>query len=438
MPDQFKLPDVGEGLTEAEITAWHVAVGDTVTLNQVLLEVETAKAVVELPSPYAGTVLELLYGVGETVAVGSPLIMIGEVCEAPSAPATSDSTSATSDAAPAGSSAAPILPPAEPREPVLVGYGVRNSAEVRRRPRRPVLPADPVARPNGRPFATPPVRKLARTLAVDLGAVTPTGPWGRVTRDDIRLAAALPTTTLLPPARPAVAEETELRTPIKGPRKYIAEAMVRSAFTAPHVTEWLSVDITRTLKLVEELRASPATKHIRVTPLTLLARATLVTLARYPQINASWDGDASEIVGHRDVNLGIAVATPRGLIVPNIRRAQTLDFPALAGAMADLVTKARANRTTVEEMRAGTFTITNVGAFGVDGATPIINPGEAAILAFGATRQLPWNHKHKVRLRAVTTLSLSFDHRLVDGELGSHVLTDIAELMEHPARALTR
>jgi 2-oxoisovalerate dehydrogenase E2 component (dihydrolipoyl transacylase) len=212
--------------------------------------------------------------------------------------------------------------------------------------------------------------------------------------------------------------------------------MVRSAFTAPHVTEWVSVDVTRSLKLIKELRAAPATRDLRITLLTLAAWAAVITLARHGEINASWDEESSEIVRHRDINLGIAVASPRGLIVPNIPAAQTLDFIALSRALTDLIGDARANRTTVDAMRQGTFTITNVGIFGVDGATPILNPGESGILALGQTRKLPWNHKNRIRLRSVSTLSLSFDHRLVDDELGSGVLTEIARLLERPSHAL--
>jgi len=450
MPNQFNLPDVGEGLTEAEITAWHVAVGDSVELNQTLLEVETAKAVVELPSPFAGTVLQLNHDIGDVVPVGATLIVIGKAGEeltGGAAPATVQRPAESAvDASPGAMSplATPFsaaaaepqdapgdnapVPDAEPvREPVLVGYGVR-AAKVARRPRK-AQPATKAS--NGVAMSGPLVRRLARSLSVDLDSIKPSGEHGRVTRDDVMIASATLATAL-------AQTPSEIRTPVRGARKHIAQAMVRSAFTAPHVTEWVNVDITRTLKLMRELRVAPATRDLRITPLTLLARAALLTLTRYPEINSSWEDSTSEIVQHRDVNLGVAVASPRGLIVPNIRAAQTLDFPSLCGALSDLVANGRTNTTTVEAMQHGTFTITNVGVFGVDGATPILNPGESAILAFGQTRELPWNHKGQIRLRSVTTLSLSFDHRLVDGELGSKVLTGIGELLEHPARALVR
>ncbi|WP_432979516.1 dihydrolipoamide acetyltransferase family protein [Dactylosporangium sp. CA-233914] len=430
MVNQFKLPDVGEGLTEAEIIGWRVAVGDHVELNQILVEVETAKAVVELPSPYTGTVLQLLHTAGDVVPVGSPIITIGDPA-AIAAPAGDDQSDpqpvpemsqvSAPDASAEGSAAA-----------VLVGYGVRAAGAVARRPRKIPIPRAGTHAPTDRPTASPPVRKLARGLSVDLATVTPTGHRGQVTRNDV-LAVAAQRTPVTAAGTPA-----QVRIPVKGARKHIADAMVRSAFTAPHVTEWLSVDITRTLRLIADLRSAPSTRDLRITPLTLLARAAILTLGRHHEINASWDDSAQEIVQHHDVNLGIAVASPRGLIVPNIPAAQNLDFADLSRALAELINEARANRTALERMRSGTFTITNVGVFGVDGATPILNPGEAAILALGQTRQLPWNHKGRVRLRSVTTLSLSFDHRLVDGELGSKVLAEIGELLEHPARALAR
>jgi 2-oxoisovalerate dehydrogenase E2 component (dihydrolipoyl transacylase) len=406
--NQFSLPDVGEGLTEAEITAWHVAVGETVALNQVLLEVETAKA------------------------VGSAVIRIGDTSEAAPASYAAIGTAAAAatpvDKPSIPASAEEVVDGDVDRQPVLVGYGIR-ATNIARRPRRAGAAAKLARYSSGRPSASPPVRKFARTLAVDLTEITPTGSRGQVTRDDVLLAAT---------KGPTASAPADVRIPIKGTRKHIAETMVRSAFTAPHVTEWVSVDISRTVKLAEQFRASPAGQGLRITALSLVARATTLTLARHREINSSWDDSTGEILQHRDINLGIAVASPRGLIVPNIRAAQTLDFAGLSRELADLIAEARANRTTIDAMRGGTFTITNIGVFGVDGATPILNLGEAAILAFGQIRKVPWHHKGRVRLRSVTTLSLSFDHRLVDGQLGSTVLAEIAELLEQPARALCR
>jgi 2-oxoisovalerate dehydrogenase E2 component (dihydrolipoyl transacylase) len=413
-PNTFTMPDIGEGLTEAEIVSWRVAVGDRVQINQILAEIETAKAVVELPSPFAGVVTELLCGSGDVVPVGAPIIAI------------SDDTGDSLQGHTPGAQPAAIAGSALGRQPVLVGYGVHD-APVARRPRRSetAVRSPAPGRPSGRPYATPPVRKLARNLGVDPAALTPTGARGQVTRADVMAAKTLP---LLPTAEP-----TETRIPVSGSRKHIADAMVSSAFTAPHVTEWLAVDVTRAMRLLERLRSDM--RGVRLTPLTLLVRATLLSLDRHPEINSRWDQESGEIVRYRDVNLGIAVASPRGLIAPNLPAANQLPFRELAESLETLITDARANRTSPERMRGGTFTITNIGVFGVEGATPIINPGASAILAFGQIQRRPWAHKDQIALRSVATLSLSFDHRLVDGELGSKVLADIARLLERPSRA---
>jgi pyruvate dehydrogenase E2 component (dihydrolipoamide acetyltransferase) len=455
--NSFRLPDVGEGLTEAEIIDWRVKPGDSVALNDILVEVETAKAAVELPSPYAGTVVELLAAPGETVPVGTPIITIAGAGaeESPAAapeptPSGTDRTPSATEPTPSATEPTPEAAPA--REPVLVGYGPTHGP-VGRRPRRAKAPAPgrpvavtarpvaatarPVAAPAGvHPPATPPVRKLARELGVDLRDITPTGAFGRVTREDVRRVAeqGAALTSGAPNTATNETAPSEVRTPVRGVRKHTAEAMVASAFTAPHVTEWVSVDVTRTLKLMRRLRAEREFADVRLTPLCFVARAALLAIARHPEINAKWDAD--EIVQFRDVNLGIAAATPRGLIVPNIPAAQSLSLRELAGALSGLVEEARAGKTPPNRMRGGTVTITNIGVFGVDGGTPILNPGEAAILCFGQIRRQPWEHHGRVRLREVTTLALSFDHRLVDGELGSKVLRDIARVLERPDLAL--
>jgi pyruvate dehydrogenase E2 component (dihydrolipoamide acetyltransferase) len=319
----------------------------------------------------------------------------------------------------------------------------------------------PAAGSGDRPLAKPPVRKLAKDLGIDLAAVVPTGPGGVVTRDDVRAAADLGVPAAeaapaeqaagpdaVPPAgdraqadqRTAAAGDPaarETRVPVKGVRKATAQAMVTSAFTAPHVTEFVTFDITRTMKLVQELKADPAFAGLRVSPLLLVAKALLVAIRRNPEINAAWDEANQEIVHKRYVNLGIAAATPRGLIVPNIKDAQDRTLPELAAALGELIATARDGKTSPAAMQGGTVTITNVGVFGVDAGTPILNPGESAILAFGAVKLQPWVHKGKVKPRQVTTLALSFDHRLVDGELGSKVLADVAAVLEQPKRLLT-
>ncbi|MCW7941790.1 branched-chain alpha-keto acid dehydrogenase subunit E2 [Streptomyces hygroscopicus] len=450
---EFKMPDVGEGLTEAEILKWYVQPGDTVTDGQVVCEVETAKAAVELPIPYDGVVRELHFPEGTTVDVGTSIIAVDVAGGAPAAEA-----SAPVETVPAPTPASDE-PKQEGRKPVLVGYGVAESS-TRRRPRK-TAPAAAAGTPqaatalqgelNGhgggtRPLAKPPVRKLAKDLGVDLATVTPSGPDGIITREDVHAAVA-PAPAPAAPTVPAAVEAPapvvsydgvrETRIPVKGVRKATALAMVGSAFTAPHVTEFVTVDVTRTMKLIEELKQDKDLQGLRVNPLLLIAKALLVAIKRNPDINASWDEANQEIVRKHYVNLGIAAATPRGLIVPNIKDAHDKTLPQLAEALGELVATAREGKTSPAAMQGGTVTITNVGVFGVDTGTPILNPGESAILAVGAIKLQPWVHKGKVKPRQVTTLALSFDHRLVDGELGSKVLADVAAILEQPKRLIT-
>ncbi|MEU2099993.1 dihydrolipoamide acetyltransferase family protein [Streptomyces globisporus] len=469
---EFKMPDVGEGLTEAEILKWFVQPGDTVTDGQVVCEVETAKAAVELPIPFDGVVHELRFPEGTTVDVGQVIIAIDVAPGSGDAPAPA--------AAPAQEPVEAPEAEAEPkgRTPVLVGYGVAESS-TKRRPRKgtaaapeaaavaaavqaelnghgasapaPAATAPAGAPAGGRPLAKPPVRKLAKDLGIDLATVVPTGKDGIITREDVHAAAApaaaeAPAAVASPVAPeapaaalpPAVSDSArETRIPVKGVRKAIAQAMVGSAFTAPHVTEFVTVDVTRTMKLVAELKEDKDMAGVRVNPLLVIAKALLVAIKRNPEVNAAWDEANQEIVQKHYVNLGIAAATPRGLIVPNIKDAHDKTLPQLAEALGDLVTTARDGKTSPAAMAGGTVTITNVGVFGVDTGTPILNPGESAILAVGAIKLQPWVHKGKVKPRQVTTLALSFDHRLVDGELGSKVLADVAAILEQPKRLIT-
>ncbi|MFD5733684.1 dihydrolipoamide acetyltransferase family protein [Streptomyces sioyaensis] len=476
---EFKMPDVGEGLTEAEILKWYVQPGDTVTDGQVVCEVETAKAAVELPIPYDGVVHELNFGEGVTVDVGTVIISVDT--DPGAGPAAAPSAGAPQEAAPAAEEEA------EPqgRQAVLVGYGAAPSS-TKRRARKPqpavptqpesasaalqaelngratptpmitpvpvpvtAAPAAPVAAATaGRPLAKPPVRKLAKDLGIDLATITPTGPDGIITREDVHAAAApaaaaapvgAPVPVAAAPAEPGTVDTAarERRVPVKGVRKATAQAMVASAFTAPHVTEFITVDVTRTMKLVQELKQDPDMAGLRVNPLLLVAKAFLVALRRHPEVNAAWDEAHQEIVYKDYVNLGIAAATPRGLIVPNIKDAGTKTLPQLAADLGELIATAREGKTSPAAMSGGTVTITNVGVFGVDTGTPILNPGESAILAFGAVKLQPWVHKGKVKARQVTTLALSFDHRLIDGELGSKLLADVAAVLERPKRLIT-
>ncbi|GAA1978198.1 dihydrolipoamide acetyltransferase family protein [Isoptericola halotolerans] len=479
---RFPLPDVGEGLTEAEIVEWKVAVGDTVAVNDVLVEIETAKSLVELPSPFAGTVVALLAEEGTTVDVGTPIIEVGSA-DAVASPPSGAAAPASDAATPAG---------AEGSGSVLVGYGTAAAAGGARRRRRSAASAPAAAAPASAPapvpapvpaapekqpgiakpmvsvpadvgasgaapsgttpatrvrvLAKPPVRKLANDLGVDLASVQPTGPGGIVTREDVvaRADAAAPQALATYPDddQPWLASGSvtndgrQTRVPVKSVRKRTAEAMVASAFTAPHVTVFRTVDVTKTMKLVERLKADRDFADVRVTPLLIAAKAVLLAIKRHPEINASWDDEAREIVYKHYVNLGIAAATPRGLVVPNVKDAHRHELLPLAQALGELTATARAGRTSPADMSDGTFTITNVGVFGIDTGTPILNPGEAGIFAFGAIRQQPWVHQGKVKPRWVTQLALSFDHRLVDGELGSRFLSDVARVLEDPARGL--
>jgi 2-oxoisovalerate dehydrogenase E2 component (dihydrolipoyl transacylase) len=461
---EYLLPDVGEGLTEAEIVAWKVKVGDVIAVNDIVVEIETAKSLVELPSPYAGTVTAILVEEGTTVAVGTPIIAVGDPAEAPDAPA-----------APAADEAMEI----DLSNPAASGGGEgeslvgRNKADrgPTRRPRKvasgamathiqaqasfetglasplveaaepeasvPATSARDLEPTEARVLAKPPVRKLAKDLGVDLGTVTPTGPNGTVTRADVESSSAgspgLVTGAGTPSSTSGVRETRE---PIKGVRKMMAGAMTQSAFTAPHVTEWVTIDVTRTMELVDRLKGRRELREVKVSPLLVLARACILAMRRTPEINSFWDEVAGEVVLKHYVNLGIAAATPRGLVVPNVKDAQDLSLVELAAALNELTAVAREGKTQPAEMSGGTFTITNVGVFGVDAGTPIINPGESAILCFGAVKKQPWVVDDQIVVRQVTTLALSFDHRHIDGEKGSRFLADVAGILEDPASAL--
>lgn len=467
---EFRLPDLGEGLTESEILSWRVTEGQSVTLNQVIAEVETAKAVVELPSPFEGVVTRLHEAEGTVVEVGKAIISF-DVPDAGGVPA---------PAAPAADAAA------QRRQPTLVGYGAEPEKAGRpaRRARRGFVSPEPAVQParavqpapavhpapapgaaeppvptagaesagtNGtpavqeRPRSTPPVRKLARDLGIDLSTVDGTGPQGRILRGDVEAAilrsSAEQSRTPDRP-QPVVADAPHLgqgreeRIPIAGIRKHTAAAMVSSAFTAPHATVFLTVDVTASMNLLEKLRSRREYDGVRLTPLVLAAKAVCLALRRHPELNARWDEAAREIVRYRYVNLGIAAATPRGLMVPNIKDAQDLGLRELALAISDLAGTAREGRTPPAALTGGTVSISNVGVFGVDAGTPILNPGEAAILALGAVRRQPWEHEGGIALRQVTTLSLSFDHRLVDGAEGAAFLRDIGDVLAEPAMVL--
>ncbi|WP_285726542.1 dihydrolipoamide acetyltransferase family protein [Psychromicrobium xiongbiense] len=428
----FNLPDLGEGLTESEVLSWRVSEGQQVALNEVLGEVETAKAVVELPSPFAGVIAALHEKPGAVVEVGKPLVSF-EI----------------DDAGQPGQ----VSEPGRQRVPTLVGYGAEPERGGRptRRPRRgvagpaapgPVVTEPVVTRPvaastGERPRSTPPVRKMARDLGIDLSSLTGTGPEGLIVRQDVQAAAEARSPAASSPVEPQGAAAREVRTPIRGVRKFTAAAMVSSAFSAPHVTEFLTVDVTATMELLARLKASRTFATLKLTPLTIVAKALCLAIARHPSLNSRWDEEHQEIVTFNYVNLGIAAATPRGLTVPNIKEAQALSLVQLAEALAQLAETARAGKTTPAELSGGTISITNIGVFGIDAGTPILNPGEAAILAVGAVRKQPWEYRDEVALRQVMTLSLSFDHRVVDGEQGSRFLADLGMILADPAMLIT-
>ena len=476
----FRLPDPGEGLVEADIITWRVAVGDEIKINDILLEVETSKSLVELPTPYAGTVTELLVGEGDTVAVGTPIVKIDDGLD-PAQPVGS-----TGDGQ-------------EAQVPNLVGYGPR-AGTAKRRPRRgpadgPVEAHDqvadtfstqsPVSRradgreplqaeqgaPRGAPLpgpgetgptpvpsggavlAKPPVRKLAKDLGVDLGEITGSGQGGVITREDVTAASARLRPEPFDEGRPELVEglgttpveagrapREDVRIPIKGVRKSMADAMVLSAFTSPHVSVWLDCDVSATMQLVERLKTRREFADLRLSPLLIIAKAVCLALGRTPELNSFWDEQAQEIVLKGSVNLGIAAATTRGLLVPNIKSAESLGLVELAAAIQEIVTRARDGKTQPADTAGGTFSITNIGVFAVDGGAPILNPGESGILCVGQIARRPWvvgeGSEERIEPRWVTTLSASFDHRLADGAQGSTFLADVAAILNDPALAL--
>ena len=484
---EFKLPDVGEGLTEAEIVTWKVKEGDTVAINDILVEIETAKSLVELPSPFAGVVQKLMVPEGETVPVGTPIIAIGDTAAAPEPVEPAEQTESDpylgmAERAGAAEAAPPEIDLSNPAASgggegeSLVGRNKADRSAVRRArhaavpssagaaatqqqlqgsfepgvaspdvvevPDEPAVPATsaPVSSAAERTLAKPPVRKLAKDLGVELSDLAGTGPNGAVTREDVQGAVSsvepveTGVTGGLDLARPA--GERETREPIKGVRKMMGQAMVGSAFSIPHVTEWVTLDVTRTMEFVDRLKGRREFGDVKVSPLLVLARAVTLAMRRTPEINSWWDDAAQEVVYKSYVNLGIAAATPRGLVVPNVKDAEQLSLHDLAASLNALTATARDGKTQPAEMSGGTFTITNVGVFGIDSGTPIINPGESAILAFGAIKKQPWVVADEIVVRQVTTLALSFDHRHIDGEKGSRFLADVAGILEDPASAL--
>lgn len=435
---EFLLPDAGEGLTEAEIVSWKVAVGDPVSVNQVIVEIETAKSLVELPSPFDGVVEAILVDEGVTVAVGTPIIRVGTAAgnagpEAPDRSGAAHRDVPTEESDAIADTAASVSAEDKPGA-VLVGYGLKGAVSSRRTGgRRVSAEQSPAAHAPGIVLAKPPIRKLAKDLDVDLASVTATGPIGEVTRDDV-LRQASQVSVFRNLQTPDWSQEREERIPVKGVRKAIASAMVSSAFSAPHVGVFVDVDATRTMEFVKRLKTSTDFAGVKVSPLLIIAKAIIWAVRRNPTVNAQWTDE--EIIVKHFVNLGIAAATPRGLIVPNIKDAHDLSLLALAQAIEQLTTTARDGKTQPAQMANGTITITNIGVFGMDTGTPILNPGEVAIVALGTIKQKPWVVDGEVRARYVTTLGASFDHRVVDGDVASRFLADVASIVEEPALLL--
>ena len=477
---EFRLPDPGEGLVEAEIVRWLVAEGDEVAVNDILVEIETSKSIVELPSPFAGRVARLLVAEGDEVAVGAPIIVIDDGSAVAEAEVADDAGSAADEAG------GPSEPGATETEAFLVGYGVKSAA-VARRPRKHVLThvgpvadhvhesyaaSQPVSRPIDQPTVTakaqdepsgeplpdpgrppqrrdaesvrarakPSVRRLARDLGLDLESLVGTGPEGVVTAEDV-VAAASPHPVEAPLIDPAAAPEAsgDERIPLRGVRRMMAKSMTASLLV-PQATAWVEADVTGTMELMETLRKRREFEGHRVSPLIVFARAACLAIGRNPDINSSLDLESDAIVRHRDVNLGIAAATPRGLMVPNIKRANAMNLVQLAQAMTELVESARGGTVSPADMARGTFTITNVGIFGIDGGTPILNQGESAIMCLGAIKRKPWvvgkGADERIEPRSICELTLTFDHRVVDGETASRFLMDVATILANPGLAL--
>jgi 2-oxoisovalerate dehydrogenase E2 component (dihydrolipoyl transacylase) len=446
----FRLPDLGEGLTEAEIVAWHVAVGDHVSVDQVVCEVETAKASVEVPCPYEGEVVELHGAVGDVVDVGKPLISIAAaVAGAPAAAAAPEEPAdrARLDAAAKNGKAK------QSSGNVLVGYGTAETGGVRRRrvvsgfgghgaaPRAHVAPVEvpttpePVAaKQNGGRIAvvSPLVRRLAKEGGLDLASVQGSGPEGLIMRRDVEAALASPAASAPVPSGTGITERE--RVPLRGLRKTVADKLSRSRREIPDATTWVDVDATGLMELRAALNKDAAARKISL--LAVLARICVAGLARYPELNATVDVERQEIVRYSDVNLGFAAQTDRGLVVPVVHGAHRMSTEELSAEFERLTTAARAGSLPVSELTGSTFTLNNYGVYGVDGSTPILNHPEAAMLGVGRIVKKPWVVDDELAVRHVTQLSFTFDHRVCDGGVAGGFLRYVADLVEEPARLL--
>ncbi len=465
----YCMPDPGEGLTEGEVVSWQVSPGDTVKINDVLCEVETAKSIVELPSPFAGTVAKLCAEPGETVAVGAPLVTIDDGSQdepellvghvpAESGRRRRRRKCAAVSTERAREEDADTHPEQSVSEP-------RHDAEAK--PKQRLTESAPRQDPprmdrTAHILAKPPARRLAADLGVDLFQVTGTGPQGAVTRSDVKAAAevgqhgaarntggssddaefadlSVMSRRLLGGA-PTEPDGHTRKVPVGGVRKVTAKAVKDSLDTKALVTAFLTCDVTPTMELVNRLRADRRFKGLRVSPLTVWCKAVCLAMGRTPVINAAWDDAADQIVFRDHINLGIAAATPRGLMVPVVRDAQDMTMLELATEITRIVAIAKEDKLQPPDYADGTFSITNVGVFGLDAGTPVVNRTESAILVLGAIARRPWvvgtGGDERVVPRWVTTMSLGFDHRLIDGEQGSTFLHDVAEILSDPASAM--
>lgn len=436
---EFRLPDVGEGLEDAEIVGWKVSAGEKIRVNQLIVEIETAKALVELPTPFSGTVLELLVHEGQVVQVGTPIIRIQIEAEKPLAAPTTELKSERTEIL-VGSG--PRNEEVSHRKRATRNYGTKVGA-ARSNTQKPTILSVPEPRLEAPDsinrrviaLAKPPVRRLARDCGVDLLSLIGSGPEGSITHEDV-LAAANQMKNGTNQKNNGVDASRETRTPIHGVRKVMAEAMVASAFTAPHVTEFITVDVTSAIELLDRLRTSPEFSGSRISILSLLARAMCIAMPDTPEVNSFWDVESQEVVTKHYINLGVATATDRGLLVPNVKDAEQLSFRNLAKAIEEVVDAARTKKASLSQLTGGTMSITNIGVFGVETGTPILPPGESAIICLGAIVTRPWVVDSEIMARQVCTLSLSFDHRLVDGAQGSKFLTDIAKLLQEPSKLI--
>lgn len=443
MATEFKLPDLGENITSGDVVSVLVSAGDSVAAGQAVLEVETDKAVIEVPCPTAGVVGEVLVKKGETVNVGQPLLTFGADAAAPAA---------ASQAAPPATAAVP--PPAPAATPATVSPPVATQPlESSPEPTPPATPAAEVlVSSNGKAAsasssgavdpAGPAVRRLARELGVDLALVAGSGPSGRIIREDV--VAAVRRAGSQPAGRQrsvAVGGESDDWGPIHREqmsrmRKTIATNMVRSVTTIPHLTNFDDADVTELERLRKDSAAEYAKSDVKLTALAFVVKAVSLSLRQHPVVNASVDMDKGELIYKDYVNIGLAVDTPRGLVVPVLRDCDQQSIPLIAQEIAQTADKAKNAQYGVDDLRGGTFTISNLGAIGGSYSTPIINWPEVAILLIGRSRKLPVVHEDRIEPRLMMPLSLSYDHRVIDGALAARFLKEVIGYLESPGRLL--